>query len=1256
MYQILFHFRQTADERKKIEYLVKAGHFAEARTSFHDAVQFYSEVLTVCEHAPDRFPVELPDIHEHMADSLKHLGNYPEAASHYQAALQATTDRLTLARLYQNLSYAQAAGGRYEDAINTLTVALSAFGERVPSTPFVFMVKLLKELAVQFIHSRIPGRLINPRTATQNDEEFQKQKLFQMIGWVCLWAMKRELLVYSHFKALNMSDRTGISEEGVELLLTHCAVLASIDGPPPVVRLFFKRIDRFMHRIKRALASLSRPKLPYALFLAAYGGIRLDPESLPQAEEALHILRQLHTVTYLQEISNCAAQIFEAHGRFDLLRELGKEVRDKGLLFGNRLIRSIGDLYEGIALTYLGKHADAVRLLESALHTCERASDHVNCQYARMFLIKLYGRSGDYEKAKTYFDRAVSTMQDEHQTHPMVIARIFPFFLEELLERFLPFAPTREEKQRRLRETKRCYRICRRLAHSYHAHLSLFARLDAVYQSRVVRDRRRADHVFQTGARALEHSHEQYQKGMLFLAYADFLGSEDPLAALPLYEKAHLALESCRAFETGRAAAGVTEIHARRSFSAPGSSSSGPAPSGSDSRAFLINRELNTVLAISKRLSIIDDLDLLLEEVLDQAIKLVGAEQGQLFLDQDDRLVPSLHRTARGVDPLPVSRGVVSLVEASGEPLVIVDARNDPRLEMDSAVTEYGLKSILCVPMISHDKRVGVVYVSNHHVGGLFSAHELDLLYAMAGQAAVAIENSRLFREMNRLKVYLQSIIESMPGAIIALDNTGCITYKNSAAIDFFPELDTGRERDTLWHIVPFLAKYHKVFLEVLEENRSVEFQRDTFNKHVVRITIFPLTGKETNGAVLKINDITEQEKLQQHLIQAQKMEALETLVGGLAHDFNNILSGMMMTMDYVKQYVVVPGERFTREDVEEELDIISTSIDRAANLVQQLLTISMRTEINVVSVDLNDAIGRVIRICRQSFDKSIDFKVTQYDGIAAVLADIAQLEQVILNICINASHAMTIMRPREADWGGTLTLHIKRVSLDKPIGNGFTEAIFGDYWCLSIEDTGVGMNDDTIKKIFEPFFITKETGKGSGLGLAMVYSIVKRFNGHINVYSEPGKGTAFHLYFPVEETAERLTDSVPASPLRYQGSGVALVIDDEAFIRRSLERILKRAGYEVRTASNGRDAVRLFSELKDRVTIVLLDMVMPKDSGKMVFKEIMRQKPDSKVILMSGFRKDRRVDEVLASGTCRFLEKPFNQEELFRTINLILE
>jgi two-component system cell cycle sensor histidine kinase/response regulator CckA len=250
----------------------------------------------------------------------------------------------------------------------------------------------------------------------------------------------------------------------------------------------------------------------------------------------------------------------------------------------------------------------------------------------------------------------------------------------------------------------------------------------------------------------------------------------------------------------------------------------------------------------------------------------------------------------------------------------------------------------------------------------------------------------------------------------------------------------------------------------------------------------------------------------------------------------------------------------------------------------------------------------------------------------------------------------MTIMRHKNQKWGGKLTISTKKVTLYRSVGNGVEDAARGDYWCLSIEDSGVGMDENTLKKVFEPFFTTKDPGKGTGLGLAMVYSIIRRFNGHINVYSEPGQGSIFHVYLPVRQTKIDASKEPELDKKIHTGHGTALVIEDEDVIRKSVEKILKAVGYNVLSSANGAGGLDYYKSRHKEISVVLLDMVMPKESGKQVFIEMRKINPEVKVILMSGFRKDQRVQEVLAMGVKGFLQKPFNQEELLSAVEAILQ
>ncbi len=1255
VYKILHHYQHANNIPKRIEYLIKAGEFAQSRNSHQDAVHFFNSALKTIKKSKNQ--ADLGALHEKLGESLKHIGNYHDSHKHFKNALALVTDRHDKIELYKKKSYTLVANGQYDQAIRTLNSSLQLLDERVPENKSVLGFRLLKEIVMQFIHSLLPYVFRKHTIAKKEDGKYKKQMLFQMIGWVCLWAIKRELLIYSHFKALNLCDRAGISEEGIELLLTHCAVLASIEGPPGLVKKLYKRIRRFLRRINNYIRVLHNPPLVKALYLAVCGGVELDVSAYAKATSALKILQDQHTVTYLQEISNCCAQVFEFHGKFNMLVELAEEVRAKGNIFSNRLLMSLGDLYAGIAAYYLGRTDESIKLLEAALAEFKRVSDKVNCQYTYLFLVKAYSRKGDFYKTEEYFNRSLEIINKEHQAHGLVISRIFPFFLEALLEKYIKYAETEQEKQRRLRLAKKYYNRCKQLAKTYDCHKGMFFRLSALYAWFIENNRKKAKRIYKQGMEYFENCPEAYNKAMFFYNYGEFLAVCDPRRAIETLEHAYLDFDNCGAeYEMHRIERLLQELVEERSGIHSEYEGVRKAVIRSKPGSFTMSRELDTVIDIGKKINIIHDIDLLMEEILNHAIQLVGAEQGELFLYEGNELVSKYHVVIEGTDELPASMGVVSKVDYSGDPLVISDAGNDPVFRSDPQVTKYGLKSILCVPLLSRDKKIGLLYLSNHLVGSLFTEHELDLLNVMAGQAAIAIENSLLFRETKKLQIYLNSIIDSMPVALIALDPDGRITYINTAAKAYFPELAEAAPEKTLWQTAPILKKYKNAFEQVVNENRLIEFQKEPLRKQYWAVTIFPLVYEEIAGAVVKLNNITEQEKIQQHLIQAQKMEAVGTLVGGLAHDFNNILGGILATITFLSHGILPSKKSFLRSDFEEEFKMIIQLVERASNLVQQLLTISMRKDVRFVSVDLNDAVNHVINICRKSFDKSIEFDITFHPEPSPILADPAQLEQVILNLCINASHAMTIMKLKNQKWGGSIKISIKKVTLYKPIGNGVQDAVRGEYWCLSIEDTGIGMNEETVKKVFEPFFTTKDTGKGTGLGLAMVYSIIRRFNGHINVYSELGQGSIFHIYLPVQPIKKlKQVKEEPKKAVHY-GHGTALVIEDEEVIRKSVERILKSVGYEVLSAESGGEGIEYFKSHQKKISVVLLDMVMPKESGKQVFVEMCRIDPNVKVILMSGFRKDQRVQEVLAMGVKSFLQKPFNQDELLSAVEEVLE
>ncbi len=260
--------------------------------------------------------------------------------------------------------------------------------------------------------------------------------------------------------------------------------------------------------------------------------------------------------------------------------------------------------------------------------------------------------------------------------------------------------------------------------------------------------------------------------------------------------------------------------------------------------------------------------------------------------------------------------------------------------------------------------------------------------------------------------------------------------------------------------------------------------------------------------------------------------------------------------------------------------------------------------------------------------------------------ADPTQLEQILLNLCVNANHAMTLMRPEGQPKGGILTISLARVRSDRQFCITHPEAIETDYWKLSVADTGVGIDKNNMSKIFIPFFTTKDKGAGTGLGLSMVYTIVQQHHGFTDVYSEKGMGSNFNVYLPVFESELACEEAKDLSSIP-RGEGLILVVDDEEVMRHTAGTILGKCGYRVITAMDGEEGVRVFRERHHEIRAVLLDLVMPRKSGEQAYLEMKKIDPGLKVILTSGFRKDERVDLALSCGINGFIQKPYSLERL---------
>lgn len=379
-----------------------------------------------------------------------------------------------------------------------------------------------------------------------------------------------------------------------------------------------------------------------------------------------------------------------------------------------------------------------------------------------------------------------------------------------------------------------------------------------------------------------------------------------------------------------------------------------------------------------------------------------------------------------------------------------------------------------------------------------------------------------------------------------------------------------------------------------------------------------------------------EKKKLEAQLFQAQKMESIGRLAGGIAHDFNNILTSIKGYAELLKIQYCDPSSK-----EKHAADVILKGVERAANLTKQLLGFARGGKYNPVPLNANNVIEEIVSVSEKIFEKNITVTYLFEEDVGTIEADRHQLDQVLTNLIINAWDAM----PR----GGVLSFKTENVFLDDDFSFRFPEFQPGEYVKISITDTGVGMTEEIQKHIFEPFFTTKGEGKGTGLGLATVYGIVKSHNGHISVYSEPGQGTTFSLYFPVSDS--EIVETKKEFNI-VKGEATILVVDDEESVRGMAEDMLEVLGYNVLTAEDGRSAVNIYKEKKNEIDLVILDMIMPVMAGKETYRALRKIAPDVKVLLASGYSENDNTREILDEGALGFVQKPFGIQELSKTLS----
>jgi PAS domain S-box-containing protein len=418
------------------------------------------------------------------------------------------------------------------------------------------------------------------------------------------------------------------------------------------------------------------------------------------------------------------------------------------------------------------------------------------------------------------------------------------------------------------------------------------------------------------------------------------------------------------------------------------------------------------------------------------------------------------------------------------------------------------------------------------------------------------------------------------------------------------------------------------------EEIHIVGGRQKTY--HSIKV---PLSGTspDASGLCGFMRDLTITRQLEAQLLQAQKMEAIGTLAGGISHDFNNLLQAIL---GYSQ--ILLLNESHSKSDYG-KLQEIEKAAQRATELTSQLLAFSRKVEIHPRPLDVNQVVKQVRKLLERTIPKMIEIKLNLDDSVHTVDADPGQLEQVLLNIGVNARDAMPD--------GGTLTIETANINPDEHFRRINLDEIQNDYVQLSITDTGVGISEEVLEHIFEPFFTTKQTGQGTGLGLAMAYGIVKNHKGHLSCDSVPGMGTTFKIFLPAISVAVEAPPEKIEQPIHRGKGETILVIDDEQILRELAKDMLTFNGYNTITAESGEAGLALYRERIHEVSLVILDLIMPGMGGKQCLAELLSLNPDIKVLIASGYTIDDPATDDILSEAKGFLPKPYNFRNMLQLI-----
>jgi len=518
-------------------------------------------------------------------------------------------------------------------------------------------------------------------------------------------------------------------------------------------------------------------------------------------------------------------------------------------------------------------------------------------------------------------------------------------------------------------------------------------------------------------------------------------------------------------------------------------------------------------------------------------------------------------------------------------------------------------------------------------------------------------EYRKIRKDLQEQLDFFQTLIDTIPSPIFYKDDKGIYIGCNKAFEDFTGVKNNELKGKSVHEVAPKkIADQYKQRDDELIKNKgtqtyeaSVKYADSTIHDVIFNKAVFYKQEKKVAGLVGVMVDITERKQaekekkeLENKFYQVQKLEAIGNLSAGIAHDFNNILSGILGSSQLAKLHMN------DARQINKDIDRIIKGTQRAAELVQQILTFSRQSEYEKRPLKIFLVVKEALKLLRSSIPSTIHIR-EQIDSKAMVLADPGRIHQVVMNLCTNAYHAML-------DTGGTLTVGIKRSVVSEKDSIPKLNILPGSYLDLSVSDTGYGIDAHHLDKIFDPYFTTKKPDSGTGLGLAVVHGIVEEHNGYIKVHSKKGEGSCFHVFLPITFENELPDELKSIENSIILGTERIMVVDDEDYILNSTKELLEDYGYHVKCFSDGVGAFEAFNRDPHQFDLVITDMTMPYMTGDELSEKILKIRPDIPILLCSGYGKNETLEKVGKLGLIRFMQKPVDLESMVMVIRDVLD